>query len=811
MRKKLIYLIVGFFILSMISPITAQITREESDKISEIERIVQKLETIIVEKIVNKLSLAVHGTEYQIFEEGTTFIQLLDSESQPQNTASCFMDAYFPNKTFFFDDTPLTYLADSDGLYFHDFTAPNTTGVYMLSSTCFNPANGFTDNFNDFSNIEAFANVTNVSGQIRLLDDTANICSGVANACSTFVSNVSCVAQQGCSFGPEASGGTINGLIDTFEFEPSNGMTPTSIKVNDSSEGSIYAVFYEGTQGDGFVSTYEIFNNGTINPTLIDTFEFDGTAGITPSALKISNDIYVVGYRGAGGDGFAETLNISVNGTIVGTLDNFEIDESDLRNPNLFWIDQANNLAGFSSSQTTTDGILGTGSVLGDGTINRLSRFIFNETQANFVDSINISSNVVLVAFQADIGGDNFGGHLQTINILNNGTANNTIDGEILDAVDGDQPSITHMNNDLYAITYKGVGGGGKISTYNVFTNGTISPRLNTFSYPGGGFFPNSIKISDEILGNVYQDGSGQGRFILVSIFNNGTITEILSNITFTAVVERPEILHFKDDIFIITYDGDGSDGFISTVNVTTTLGGDVCSGTATTCSLLNTSELICTDQLSCSFTPAQVFTTGFIQSTPQTLLGFTWLNFTSLFSDNDGTTSFSILDDSNLTLCSSLGDLVSCANTESPIKLRADISRPNASVISPTLDSWSVTWNVNGTIQEVRGSGELHVTDRFTSISSDVWNYGGTIAPNILNQFSSVIWEFADRTLTEFNFTISVSVEVNSTEIAESVWNFDGNISDNVVTTLGDYTSCVTESLLNLDDSWSLSFETCL
>lgn len=72
---------------------------------------------------------------------------------------------------------------------------------------------------------------------------------------------------------------------------------------------------------------------------------------------------------------------------------------------------------------------------------------------------------------------------------------------------------------------------------------------------------------------------------------------------------------------------------------------------------------------------------------------------------------------------------------------------------------------------QEVRGSSEMHISDfsyiNFTSsintsqLVSDVWNYNGTVNPNILSQFASSVWNLFNST---YNF-------INS--IATSVWNF--------------------------------------
>lgn len=79
--------------------------------------------------------MEVFGTEYQIYDEGTTFIQLLDGDT-PINNATCFADIYYPDKSLLIDSAVMTYQADSNGLYYHDLTMPNITGVYMIDVLC---------------------------------------------------------------------------------------------------------------------------------------------------------------------------------------------------------------------------------------------------------------------------------------------------------------------------------------------------------------------------------------------------------------------------------------------------------------------------------------------------------------------------------------------------------------------------------------------------------------------------------------------------------------------------------------------------
>jgi hypothetical protein len=86
-------------------------------------------------------SMSIHGTEYNIGDSATVFLQLMDSQGQFINTGSCVLDIYYPNQpnlthAQYIYDAPMIYKTGSDGLYFYDLTVPSVAGVYMLSATC---------------------------------------------------------------------------------------------------------------------------------------------------------------------------------------------------------------------------------------------------------------------------------------------------------------------------------------------------------------------------------------------------------------------------------------------------------------------------------------------------------------------------------------------------------------------------------------------------------------------------------------------------------------------------------------------------
>jgi hypothetical protein len=80
-------------------------------------------------------SFRAYGTEYQIGQNGTLFLKLLDSNELPINSGFCSLTTYYPNKTIkFMDNAPTTFL--ENGLYYKDFFVPNTEGLYIADASC---------------------------------------------------------------------------------------------------------------------------------------------------------------------------------------------------------------------------------------------------------------------------------------------------------------------------------------------------------------------------------------------------------------------------------------------------------------------------------------------------------------------------------------------------------------------------------------------------------------------------------------------------------------------------------------------------
>ena len=102
--------------------------------------------------------------------------------------------------------------------------------------------------------------------------------------------------------------------------------------------------------------------------------------------------------------------------------------------------------------------------------------------------------------------------------------------------------------------------------------------------------------------------------------------------------------------------------------------------------------------------------TSGYIKSSLISLSGVSWLEYFSDYILHDGSINFKILSSNNTVLCNNLGDISGCAGAVSSIKLYAELTKPYLNSTSPAIDSWWVRWIIP-TIEEIRGSSELHVS----------------------------------------------------------------------------------------------------
>ena len=140
--KTITKLIIGIMaILLILSIITHDVkAKTDSEKIDDLNDKTDKMEKLLekIDKNIEKdrLSLSVFGTEYQIGDPTTTFVQVLRDNLEPVDNASCFVTIWYPDKNIWYNRVMMTHLPSSNGIYYFDATAQTQIGVYMVDVVC---------------------------------------------------------------------------------------------------------------------------------------------------------------------------------------------------------------------------------------------------------------------------------------------------------------------------------------------------------------------------------------------------------------------------------------------------------------------------------------------------------------------------------------------------------------------------------------------------------------------------------------------------------------------------------------------------
>ena len=191
-------------------------------------------------------------------------------------------------------------------------------------------------------------------------------------------------------------GDITNGVLDSLEFDTSYCLFPDIVQVSDG----IFTIAYQGPGNDGFIKTVAIASDGSIGNTVIDTLEFNGSNGREPDMIHISGDMYAIAYRGNGADGYVITLEITSDGNIAAsTTDSLEYDTSAGYYPNINLI--SGDIYAIAYRGAGGDGFIRTVEIDNDGNITNsiLDSLEFDTSNCYYPDIINISGNVYAIAY----------------------------------------------------------------------------------------------------------------------------------------------------------------------------------------------------------------------------------------------------------------------------------------------------------------------------------------------------------------------------------------------------------------------------
>ena len=305
--------------------------------------------------------------------------------------------------------------------------------------------------------------------------------------------------------------------IDTLEFDTSNGETPQIISIS----GDVYAIAYEGNGSDGFLSTVTIATDGQIASAVIDTLEFDTSQGETPNIIPISGDVYAIAYAGNGDDGFLKTVTIATDGQITDTvIDTLEFDTSNGQDPTIISI--SGNVYAIAYGGKNDDGFVTTVTVATDGQIadTVIDTLEFDSQKGQEANIIAISGDVYVIAYR----GENDDGFVTTVTIATDGQITDTaIDTLEFATTLATTPEIIKIAGDVYTIAYGGSGSDGFVTTVTIANNGQITDTvIDTLEFDTSqGKTPSIIPVSG-VYAIAYEGANEDGFLQTIEITTGG-------------------------------------------------------------------------------------------------------------------------------------------------------------------------------------------------------------------------------------------------------------------------------------------------
>jgi PKD repeat protein len=378
------------------------------------------------------------------------------------------------------------------------------------------------------------------------------------------------------------SGQITNSIVDSEIFDSVKGKTPVLIHIS----GDVYAVVYSGDTDDGFVKTFTISTAGLINTSGeeaiaydYDSLEFDTLSGKTPSLIQISESVYAIAYSGDSYAGTLITVEVSSTGPITNTIiDTLEYDAVAGKTPHIISI--SGNTYGIAYTGDGDDGFLKTVQILTDGTIGDavIDSLEFDTMTGKTPNITPISGNVYAIVYTGDV----YAGSVVTIEVAANGQITDTvIDSDIFDTVKGNTPRLIPISGDIYAVAYSGDDDDGMLKTFTISTAGVIADEgepeesydFDSLEYDLlMGKTPSIIQIDDSVYAVAYAGDGDDGFLVTLDISSTGPIADsIIDSLEYDSVKGKtPDIIHVSGTTYAIAYSGDGDVGKLVSIDIQT-------------------------------------------------------------------------------------------------------------------------------------------------------------------------------------------------------------------------------------------------
>ena len=326
--------------------------------------------------------------------------------------------------------------------------------------------------------------------------------------------------------------GDISGILDTLEWAPNVTMAnPQPVWM----QGIVVAIAHTSTGNVGQLTTVEVDATGNFNGT-IDTVQFD-TLGFDIKALKISDTVIALWYRGPDVDGWVRTITINTDGTIGATIDTLEFDTVRCLTP--YPVRLEDGIYGVAYQGPDGDGWIATHTIDSSGNIGaaNIDTHEFQSTFAVPRSFITIDGTVRAITYRdTDVDG-----WLITLDIAASGEigAVPIIDSWEFEASLAVYPRIDHLIGTEYLLSWVDVDNDGQFGTLTIADNGTITKSFNATreydtSDSGGVYSLLNLGVNDDgdVVIAYTHLGTNEGRIRTDKIAADGTLISVVDTLS---------------------------------------------------------------------------------------------------------------------------------------------------------------------------------------------------------------------------------------------------------------------------------------
>jgi hypothetical protein len=349
---------------------------------------------------------------------------------------------------------------------------------------------------------------------------------------------------------------TFNAIIETQEYSNlQHGYEPDMIHISDD----VYAVVSRGqTPHKGQIDTLTISEFGVISDEVIDEINFDRFC-YDPNITRVSDDIYVVAYRNQQHMGVLITVEIYPSGNISEPIiAEYQFENSECNKPNIIHV--INDIFAIAYRGPDDDGFLKTFQISSNGqNINPIATHEFDTVDAWTPNIIRVDNDVFAIVYR----GPDDDGYIKTVRINPAGQIIDTGYISEFEASNCYEPDLIHIINDVFAIAYRGPDDDGFIKTITIAPDGRITPNAGSILEfdTEDCDEPDIIHATGDTYALAYSKGTGGGNrngvVIAVEILPDGSITYSGNPITTSIGQDKcfgPKITYIAPRVYAVTY-----------------------------------------------------------------------------------------------------------------------------------------------------------------------------------------------------------------------------------------------------------------